>query len=107
MSVIDGNLDLIGPLTTLSIKDTTVEPVTEIVEGEADYKLLPVERLLNGEVYLSFTSVSKKRHRTFWGFQRGEEIIRKHDGISCWLCSFCEAVNVTNIKRSSENLINE
>ncbi len=45
MSVTDGNLDLIGPLATLSIKETTVEPVIETVEGEADYKLLPGERL--------------------------------------------------------------
>ena len=67
------------------------------MKGEADHVLLPGERLLNGEVYLSVTSVSIKRHRTFWGFQHGEEIIRKHDGISCWLCSFCEAVDVTKI----------
>ena len=97
MSVTDGDVDLVGPLASLSIKETIVEPVTKIVEGEADYELLPGERLLNGEVYLSVISVSKKRHRTFWGFQHGEEIIRKHDGISCWLCSFCKAVNINKI----------
>ena len=97
MSVNDDNSDLVGPLASLSIKKTNSGPTTETVKGEADHVLLPGERLLNGEVYLSVTSVSKKRHRTFWGFQHGEEIIRKHDGISCWLCSFCEAVDVTKI----------
>ncbi len=48
-------------------------------------------------MYLSVTSLSKNRHRTFWGFQHREEIIRKHDEIACWLCNFCEAVNVTEI----------
>ncbi len=75
MSVNDDNLDLIGPLAFLPIKET--------VNEEADHELLPGERLLNGEVYLSVKTVSKKRHRTFWGFQHGEEIIRKHDGILC------------------------
>ena len=89
MSVNDDNSDLVGPLTSLSIKET--------VKEEADHELFQGERLLNGEVYLSVTTVSKKQHRTFWGFQHGEEIIRKHDGISFWLCSFCEAVDVTII----------
>ncbi len=89
MSVNDDNSDLVGPLASLSIKET--------VKEEADHELIPGERLLNGGVYLSVTTVSKKRHRTFWGFQHGEEIIRKHDGISCWLYSFYEAVDITKI----------
>ncbi len=69
MSVNDDNSDLVGPLASLSIKKT--------VKEESDNELLPGERLLN------VTTVSKKRHRTFWGFQHGEKIIRKHYGISC------------------------
>ena len=68
MLVTDDNIDLLGPLASLSIKETIIEPITKIVEGEADYKLLSGKRLLNGEVYLLVTSVSKKRHQTFWGF---------------------------------------
>ncbi len=75
MSVNDDKSDLVGPLASLSIKET--------VNEEADHELLPGERLLNEEVYPSVTTVSKKRHRTFWGFQHGEKIIRKDDGISC------------------------
>ena len=57
MSVNDDNSDLISSLASLSIKET--------VKKEADHELLPGERLLNGVVYLSVTTVSKKRHRTF------------------------------------------
>lgn len=45
MSVIDSNLDLVGPLASLSIKETIVQSVTEKSEREADYILLPSERL--------------------------------------------------------------
>ncbi len=73
MSINDYNSDLVGLLAFLSIKET--------VKEEADHELLPGKRLLNGEVYLSVTTVSRKRHRTFWGFQHCEEIIGKDDGI--------------------------
>ncbi len=87
---------MVGPLASLSIKET-------LKEG-ADHELFPGDRLLNGRVYLSVTTVSKKRHQTYWGFQHCEEIIRKHEGISCWLCSFCKAVDVTKIISAASNV---
>ncbi len=89
MSVNDDNSDLVRPLASLLIKET--------VNEEADHEPFPGERLLNGEVYSLVTTISKKWHRTFWGFQQGGEIIHKHDGISCWPYSFCEAADVTKI----------
>lgn len=69
MSVTDDNSGLVGSLASFSIKETNVGPT---VEGEADSGLLPGRRLLNGEVYHIFqsqTTVSKKRHRSFWGLR--------------------------------------
>ena len=57
MSINDYNSDLVRLLASLSIKET--------VKEEADHERLPGKRLLNGEVYLSVTTVSRKRHRTF------------------------------------------
>ena len=93
MSVTDDNLsDLVEPLASQSVRET------DAVAGEADVvELLPDERLLNGEVYFSVKAVTKKRQRTFWGFRHGEEIVRKHDKITCWLCGFCNAVDVIKI----------
>lgn len=65
MSVTDGNIDLVGPLASLSIEETNVELVTKKFEGEVDYRLFLGEHLLNGEVYFSVSLVSKKWHRTF------------------------------------------
>ena len=65
MSANDNNSDLVGPLVSLPIKKT--------VKKEADHKLFLGKRLLNGEVYLSVTTVSKKQHRTFWEFQHCEK----------------------------------
>ena len=59
MSVTVDNSDLIGPLTSLSIKGTRVGPLAQTVEEKVDHELLPGERLLNGEVYFLVTSVSK------------------------------------------------
>ena len=90
MLVTNNNVDLIEPLASFSIKEIIMEPVTKIVEGEADYELFLDKRLLNREVYLSVTSVFEKRHLTFWRFQHGEKIICKHNRISYWLYSFAK-----------------
>ena len=68
MSITDDNVDLVQLLAFLSIKKTIIKPVTKIVEGEADYKLLSGNHLLNKEIYFSVPSISKKRHQTFWEF---------------------------------------
>ncbi len=73
MSVNDDNSYLVRLLASVSIQDT--------VKEKADYGLLPGEGLLNEEVYVSVTTVSKKRQRTFLVFQHGEEIICKHHEI--------------------------
>lgn len=62
ISVTNGNINLIGLLAFLSIKEIIVELVTKIVEGKADYGLLLGKCLLNREVYFLITSVSKKWH---------------------------------------------
>ena len=59
MSVTDDNSDLTGPLTSLSIKETSVGPLAQKVEKTDHELLLPGERLLNGKVYFLATSVSK------------------------------------------------
>ena len=65
MSVTNDNVDLVGLLASLSIKKTIIKPITKIVEREVDYELLPGKRLLNREVDLLVTLVSKKLHWTF------------------------------------------
>lgn len=41
--------------------------------------------------------MTKKRERTFWGFQHGIEVVRKYDKVICGVCTFCQAVGVTKI----------
>ena len=97
MSVTDQNIsDLVAPLASLSIDEEN--PAIEISKHQVDHtELLPGEQLLNGDVYTPLATVTKKRQRTFWGFQHGSEVIRKHDKVICWVCAFCQAVDVVKI----------
>ncbi len=97
MSVTDQNIsDLVVPLASLSIDKEN--PAIEIPKNQVDYaELLPGEQLLNGDVYILVVTVTKKRQRIFWGFQNGSKVIRKHDKVICWVCAFCQAVDVVKI----------
>ena len=67
MSVTDKNIsDLVAPLAFLSIEEENVG--VEILKQHADVEPLPVERLLDGDIYIPVATVTKKRPRTFWGF---------------------------------------
>ena len=97
MSVTDQNiLDLVAPLASLSIDEEN--SAIEIPKHQVDYaELLPGGQLLNGDMYTPVVTVTKKRQRTFWGFQHGSEVIRKHNKVICWVCAFCQAVNVAKV----------
>lgn len=62
MLVTDDNIDLVGLLASLSIKEIIIELITKIIEEEANYKLLLSKYLLNREVYFLVTSISKKKY---------------------------------------------
>ena len=97
MSATDQNIsDLVAPLASLSIDEEN--PTIEIPKHQVDYaELLPGEQHLNGDVYTPVATVTKKRQCTFWGFQHGSKVIRKHDKVICWVCAFCQAVDVVKI----------
>lgn len=68
MSVTDDNSDLIGPLTSLSIKESRT------VEEEADHELLPGEHLLKwGGAFFSHISIQERHQTNVLEFWQGTE----------------------------------
>lgn len=78
---------LIPPFSALSIEPHREEGV---VESRASKILEEGEFLLDNEVYISTSQVVKRKQRTFWAFAHGEEVIRKSNNTTSWLCGLCK-----------------
>lgn len=65
MLVINGNVDLVKILASLSIKKIIIELIIKIIEKKVNYKLFIVKHFLNAKVYFLITLVSKKWHQKF------------------------------------------
>ncbi len=89
---------LIAPFSSLSIESHVVE---QIVELEASRELKEKEFLFNDEVYISAARVVRKRQRTFWALRHVEEVIRKSDNTTSWLCGLCKEVGRVQLYSST------
>ena len=78
---------LIPPFYALSIEPHREEGV---VESRASKVLKEGGFLLDNEVYMSTSQVVKRKQRRFWAFAHCEEIIRKSDKTTSWLCGLCK-----------------
>ncbi len=55
-------------------------------------------------MYIPVVTVTKKRQRSFGGFQHGSEVIRKHDTVICWVCAFCKIFSAKSMVWIAEHL---
>ncbi len=104
ISVTDQNIsNLVAPLACLPVDKEN--PAIEISKHQVDYaELLPRRQFLNGNMYIPVITMTKKWQRTFWAFQHGSKVIRKNDKMICWVCAFCQVVDIVKIFLATSTL---